>query len=265
MRVLRLARAGPPGPVHRAPTSRASKAALALPEAAPPAERAAAVAVPRAATVFSDAPLLAAAPLDEAALAAHWPGARRAVESEDGVLLSFFAAGDAHVVLPAKERACLRPHGQILRTGDRLAPDEASLTTTVWMAGVFHSMVTQGHVSINRFLSTTHSYLGLFRSHGQRVFVEGPDGWQLLDLPSAFEMDPSGCRWIYWHARGRIEVRSRASVSSHELLLEIEVVEGAPCRFLVSSHVALGGDDGRTGGSVSRGARRPGRRARCCA
>ena len=51
-------------------------------------------------------------------------------------------------------------------------PDEASLTTTVWMGGVFHSMVTQGHVSINRFLSTTHSYLGLFRSHGQRMFVE---------------------------------------------------------------------------------------------
>ncbi len=112
------------------------------------------------------------------------------------------------------------------------------------MAGVFHSMVTQGHVSINRFLSTTHSYLGLFRSHGQRVFVECADGWQLLDVPSAFEMDPSGCRWIYQHAGGRIEVRSRAAVSRHELLLEIEVVDGAPCRFLVSSHVALGGDDG---------------------
>ena len=76
------------------------------------------------------------------------------------------------MVLPAKEGASLRPHGQILRTGDRLEPEEASLTTTVWMGGVFHSMVTQGHVSINRFLSTTHSYLGLFRAHGQRIFVE---------------------------------------------------------------------------------------------
>ena len=32
--------------------------------------------------------------------------------------------------------------------------------------------VTQGHVSINRLLSTTRSYLGLQRAHGQRIFVE---------------------------------------------------------------------------------------------
>ena len=66
----------------------------------------------------------------------------------------------------------LRPHGQILRTGDGLVPDEASLTSTAWMAGVFHSLLTQGHVSINRLLSTVRSYLGLFRSHGLRIFVE---------------------------------------------------------------------------------------------
>jgi len=39
------------------------------------------------------------------------------------------------------------------------------------MKGVFHSMLTQGHVSFNRVLSTTHSYLVVFQSHGQRVFV----------------------------------------------------------------------------------------------
>jgi len=98
------------------------------------------------------------------------------------------------VVLPAKERASLRSHGQILRTGAELVPDEESLTSTVWMGGVFHSMVTQGHVSINRFLSTCHSYLGLFRSHGQRVFVEINGCWKLLAMPSAFEMSQDSCR-----------------------------------------------------------------------
>ena len=87
-------------------------------------------------------------------------------------MLSFFTGANRHVVLKAKELKVLRPHAHILRTGDRLIPDEASLTSTAWMAGVFHSMVTQGHVSINRFLSTTHSYLSLLRSHGQRLFVE---------------------------------------------------------------------------------------------
>ena len=83
-----------------------------------------------------------------------------------------------------------RPHGHMLRTGLHITPDETALTSTVWMNGVFHSMLTQGHVSFNRFLSTTHSYLGLFRSHGQRVFVEIDGAWRLLDMPSAFEMTP---------------------------------------------------------------------------
>ncbi|MCW5658999.1 MAG: hypothetical protein KIT60_14955 [Burkholderiaceae bacterium] len=242
--------------------------ALSLPEAAaPPGAHGAPAA--RAATLFSDAPLLPALDLAAAELAAHFGHDRHAVEEAGGRLLSFFGPDSAHVVLPAKERASLRPHGQILRTGDRLVPDEASLTSTVWMGGVFHSMVTQGHVSINRFLSTTHSYLGLFRSHGLRLFVErsphgrsegdqSPSGgrvrstqggqldgsWFLLGEPSAFEMTPSGARWLYRHEDGLLEVRSAAAVDRHELWLTARVLQGAPCRFLVSNHVALDGDDG---------------------
>jgi 1,2-beta-oligoglucan phosphorylase len=236
-------------PDHPAATSAADLAfvdrALALPEAAPRSEDAPeGDFIASSPTWFSAGVRLACRDLAESEITDLFGSELRHAEREEGQLHSFFAGANRHVVLAAKERAVLRPHGQILRTGDALVPDEASLTSTAWMSGVFHSMVTQGHVSINRFLSTTHSYLGLFRSHGQRIFVECAGGWQLLDVPSAFEMDPSGCRWIYEHAGGRIEVRSRASVSSHELLLEIEVVDGAPCRFLVSSHVALGGDDG---------------------
>jgi cellobiose phosphorylase len=236
-------------PDHPAATSAADLAfadrALALPEAQPASETLEeSDFVAGSPTLFSAGKLLACRDLAEGEITDLFGSQLRHVEREDGRLHAFFVGANRHVVLAAKERNVLRPHGQILRTGDGLVPDEASLTSTVWMAGVFHSMVTQGHVSINRFLSTTHGYLGFFRSHGQRVFVEGADGWELLHLPSAFEMDPSGCRWIYRHAGGRIEVRSRAGVSSHELLLELEVVEGAPCRFLVSHHVALGGDDG---------------------
>jgi cellobiose phosphorylase len=217
--------------------------ALALSDAAPPPEQAG-VASARAATLFSDASLLAVEELDAHTLAEHFGGERRAVEEAGNRLLSFFRVDGAHVVLPAKERESLRPHGQILRTGDRLVPDEVSLTTTVWMAGVFHSMLTQGHVSINRFLSTTHSYLGLFRSHGQRLFVERDGGWHLLGEPSAFEMTPSGARWLYRHADLLLEVLSWAALDRHELWLAARVLAGAPCRFLVSHHVALNGDDG---------------------
>jgi cellobiose phosphorylase len=218
--------------------------ALALPEAVPENARPVAAGARRAATLFSARPLVAASELDEGELTAHFGAERREVERDDKRVLSFFCGEHAHVVLAAKERASLRPHGQILRSGERLVPDEASLTTTVWMGGVFHSMLTQGHVSINRFLSTVRGYLGLFRSHGQRIFVEQDGGWRLLDVPSAFEMTPSGARWLYKHAGGVIEVRSWAAVERHELWLAVKVVAGSPSRFLISHHVAANGDDG---------------------
>jgi cellobiose phosphorylase len=219
--------------------------ALALPEAKPPiASSSPREAAPPAATLFSAHRRLDAQELDPAQLASLFGSEWRAVERVGDRALSFFRGTDAHVVLPAKERASLRSHGQILRTGEELTPDEASLTSTVWMGGVFHSMVTQGHVSINRLLSTTHGYLGLYRSHGQRIFVELEDGFRLLDAPSAFEMTPSSARWIYRHAGGLLEIRSWASTDRHELWLAVAVLEGPARRFLVSNHLAVNGDDG---------------------
>lgn len=215
---------------------------LALPDAA--ADGIHVTEKPATASWFATVPLLDCADPDDATLDRCFGADRRHAETADGRLLSFFTAGGSHVVLRAKEQLVLRPHGHILRTGGLLAPDEAALTTTAWMNGVFHSMVTQGHVSINRFLSTCHTYLGLFRSHGMRVFVETSDGWRLLDMSSAFEMSLSSCRWIYQHDDGMIEVVSTAPGDTHELSLAIRVVEGPATRFLISCHVALHGDDG---------------------
>ncbi|HEY2387702.1 MAG TPA: hypothetical protein VGK30_12125 [Candidatus Binatia bacterium] len=219
--------------------------ALALPEAAMPRpERARASGAAPVATLFSHRPMLESRDLDEADLTTLFGGERRHVESEDGVLLSFFTGRHRHVVLKAKEERSLRPHGQIMRTGDGLVPDETSLTSTAWMNGVFHSLVTQGHVNINRVLSTTRSYLGLARAAGLRVFVELEDGYHLLGVPSAFAMTPGSCEWIYKHAGGLLRVRTHAMTARHELTLTLEVLAGPPRRLLFSLHIALGGDDG---------------------
>ena len=129
-------------------------------------------------------------------------------------------------------------------------PMKPALTSTAWMGGIFHSMLTQGHVSINRLLSTAHSYLSLFRSHGQRVFVQVNGAWRLLDTPSAFEMSPEGCRWLYRHAAGEISVRAEAQSDPQELSLTIEVTAGPPVRCLISHHIALNGDDGSVPGAA---------------
>jgi cellobiose phosphorylase len=195
-------------------------------------------------TLFSARPILASLDLNDSDIAGAFGKDLREVERDNGGVLSFFAGANRHVVLKAKELQVLRPHGHLIRSGDHLVPDEASLTSTTWMAGVVHSLVTQGHVSINRLLSTARSYLGLLRSGGQRIFVELEDGYHLLDVPSAYEMAPNGCRWLYKHRGGAIQVCSWAPVDHHALYLSIEVLAGAPCRFLIAHHVAINGDDG---------------------
>jgi cellobiose phosphorylase len=218
--------------------------AMGLPEAVPATHLKAPAGSKPATSLFSAAPLLNAQELTEAEIEDLFGRQRREEEREGGRVLSFFTGTNRHVVLKAKESKVLRPHAQILRTGHGLIPDEVSLTSTTWMGGVFHSMVTQGHVSINRFLSANHSYLSLLRGNGQRLFVELNEGWHLLDVPSAFEMAPEWCRWIYKHPAGLIAVRSEASTGHHELTLSAEVMSGTPVRFLLSNHVAINGDDG---------------------
>jgi 1,2-beta-oligoglucan phosphorylase len=218
--------------------------ATSLPEAALPGDWKRPEGSKPAATLFSAGPLLEAQELTEAEIDDLFGKERRQEEKEDGKTLSFFTGANRHVVLRAKELKALRPHGQILRTGYALIPDEAALTSNTWMGGVFHSMVTQGHVSINRFLSTTHTYLSLLRGNGQRLFAELEGSWHLLDVPSAFEMTPDSSRWVYKHAGGLIAVRSTAATDRHELTLSVEVRSGNPVRFLLSNHVAINGDDG---------------------
>lgn len=217
---------------------------LDVPEASAPVFTDEGASIGSTGSLFSDDAKLAALALDDAEVASLFGEVSRHEERDGSDLWSFFAGNGRHVVLKAKETSVLRPHGMILRSGGVLTADESALTSTCWMNGVFHSMVTQGHVSINRFLSTCHSYLGMFRSHGQRVFASIDGGWRLLDLPSAFEMAPDRCRWIYKHAGGIIEVTSEAPAERHELALRIRVLEGPALRFLVSNHVAMNGDDG---------------------
>ena len=183
----------------------------------------------------------------ESAGAAAAAAGAEAVAAGPGRLLSFFHADAAHVVLRAKEAAVMRPHGHLLRSGEHGVPDETALTSTVWMAGVFHSMVTQGHVGINRLLSTVRGSLGQFVSMGLRVFVRDPQdgaGWQRLSVPSAFEIRPDACRWLYRHAGGLLVVSSAVQHRPHALTLQLRVLQGPPLQLLISQHVVLGGDDG---------------------
>lgn len=233
---------------HAAATSDAdldwADTALALPEARALVLTGARQAMlPR--SLFASAPWLATLELSGVEIDTLFGSQRRHPEFDgSGRLLSFFHADAAHVVLRAKEAAAMRPHGHLLRSGEHGVPDETALTSTVWMAGVFHSMVTQGHVAINRLLSTVRGALGQFVSMGLRMFVDDGSGWQLLGVPSAFEMRPDACRWLYRHAGGLLVVSSGVRHAPHALTFQVRVLQGPPLKLLISQHVVLGGDDG---------------------
>jgi CRISPR-associated protein Csx3 len=244
-------------PDHPAATSAGDASvvdeALAQPEAERPAHRDTVDGVAdggqvAASSLFSSSPALACTPLDDDQLIRLAGGGCRHAEWDGDTLLSFFTDDGSHVVTSTKQAAVLRPHGHVMRTGTALVPDEGSLTTTAWMAGTFHSQVTQGHVSLNRMVSTRRSYLSLRAAHGLRVFVGSPEaatGWALFDEPSAWAVGLGSCRWWYSHEGGLIEVTSAAPPQSHELGLGIRVLRGPPVRLLICAHVALGGDDGQ--------------------
>ena len=228
---------------------------LALPEArwAPP-EGAACDAAPSP-SLLVRAPALACHALGEAALADHAPGPWRHEERDaSGHLQSFFCGTATHAVLAAKDHAVLRPHGHLLRSGRHATPDERATASTVWMAGVFHSSLTQGHASANRLLSTQRGHLGLAHGHGLRAFVDWGGGWRRLDEPSAWLVAPERAEWVYRTkdagaaaAPGGVRelvVTSAAGADPALMRFGWRVTHGEPPRVLLVHHVALDGDDG---------------------
>ena len=250
--VLALPEATPP-PV---PPSVPPPVPPSAPPSAPPATGALSHPTPAAAAnLFSHAPLWPSETPDRARLQAWFGQGWRHEETDaQGQVMSFFHAADAHVVSRAHEQRVLRPHGHLLRSGGHWTPDEQAVASTVWMAGVFHSSLTQGHASANRCLSTQRGYLGLFRALGQRVFVDAGQGWRLLDQPSAMQMTPSQVRWVYQAGASRIEVSAHAAADAPAVGFRLRVLDGPALQVLVSHHVAFNAanahDDGLGQGPV---------------
>lgn len=166
--------------------------------------------------------------------------------AEDGTLLAAFTSDGRHLVTTAKQREVLRPHGHLMRTGNALVPDERTVTTTTWMAGTFHSHVSQGHVGFGSMLSLRRTYLGLQQGHGLRIFISGNGhDWQLLGTPSLWVIGLDHCRWLYRYPDGLIEVVSSAPSDDHRIGVQLRVLEGPPCRLLAASEWVFAGAEGQ--------------------
>jgi CRISPR-associated protein Csx3 len=180
-----------------------------------------------------------------------FPGSRRHEErSGDGHLLSFFHGESTHVVSRRKEADIWRPHGHILRGGKSVGPDGNHFGLTCYASGVFAAQAYLGNPSLDRLLPVVRDQLGLLRSNGQRVFVRIAGRWVQLGVPSAFAMTPREARWFYRLGRQVIELTVHCSDTLAASFLEVKVIEGEPCVFLVTHRICLGATEETVPASV---------------
>lgn len=192
-------------------------------------------------SLLQDAPSAVADSLDKTTIEARYPR-RTHIERAGGQILSFFTPGkiySRHIVLRDKERLILRRHGALLRSGEEMLPNEATLCVTCWMHGVFGAQLTVGNTSFHQLFSVSRDPYNITRGSGLRMLMDTGDGWRLLTVPSVFEIGLNDCRWIY--KVGDRTIIISAIVSGDEPVVQWRVtVEGERCRFLVFGHLTLG-------------------------
>src|SRR5262249_11460223 len=77
------------------------------------------------------------------------------------------------------------------------------------------------------------------RGSGLRILADLGDGWELLTVPSAFEIGLADCRWIY--QLGTRTIMVLVVVLGEDLVVQWRLaVDGSPCCFLVFGHLVLG-------------------------
>lgn len=206
--------------------------------------------VPKTSSVFNTSPVFAAQDLTDQELERYFGSERRHEERQGQTLLSFFYGPEYHVVLKAKERFAERPHGHILRSGQDLLPSEDILSVTSWIYGVFNSHITIGNTNFNKILTVSRNPLNVLKSSGQRIFVKTTQGFELLGMPSAFEMGLNGARWIYKGQDAAIIVRTWTSLENPACFMEISVEGTGKLEFLISNNIVLGDKEFDAGGQV---------------
>jgi cellobiose phosphorylase len=186
------------------------------------------------------APLEAGRPVPERVLQDWFGAAWRQVERTDGRLQSFFHGAAEHVVLAAKELACERPHGAILRSGQSLYPEAETLSATCYAYGVFAAQVTVGNTSFHKLLSVARHPLNTIRTSGLRIFLRAGGEWRMLGVPTAFATAPGACRWFYQLEDGLVVVQVAAGAERPVLRIDLEVRDGPAREFLLAHDLVLG-------------------------
>ena len=166
---------------------------------------------------------------------------RHLEETMDHSLLSFFTKDHGHVVTKTKELLSQRPHGTIIMTPPDSDKIESSLiATTQYMYGVFNSHVVLGNTDLHKFISTPRGFLNILKNGGQRIYIKISEFYQLLALPSLFEMGMNYSRWYYRLPGDNLIVTVYTTTESPRILMNVQSTEGKKYDFIVTSQISMG-------------------------
>lgn len=154
-------------------------------------------------------------------------------------LLAFFTDTYEHVVLKSKELLVERPHGHILMSGDNARQNPEVISTTSYMYGIFNSQVVVGNTNFNKMMSNARSALNVYKTSGQRIYVEMDGQYHLLTMPSLFEIGFNYVRWYYKTASETLVITNHTTMDSPEIKLHVTSVSGKAYRFLVSNQITM--------------------------
>lgn len=191
-------------------------------------------------SVFNNVTFFPAIPLSGSEIDALFGKTKRHVETDKGKLVSFFT-GRSHAVTKEKDLALARTHGNIIRAGREIFPETDVLSSVHFIYGLFNAHLTVGNTSFDQLLSHPRSLLNILKASGQRIFVRSGRCWEMLGLPSAYEMGLTFGRWIYKGKDRLIEVKTWTDPERPVAYLEINVLKGKKTAFLITHEITLGG------------------------
>ncbi|AMO55071.1 cellobiose phosphorylase [Endozoicomonas montiporae] len=169
---------------------------------------------------------------------------RRFAEEKDGKLLSFFHTDSRYVTLQEKELHLERSTGHMVSSGNCHDFRNSVMSSTHGMYGVFNSHVVLGNTSFNKMMGVDRTFLNLFKSSGQRIWVRDNGEYRILTMPSAFETGTNFSRWVYKHNGGFIIVRSFSATESTTIQMEVETKGLEPLEILISNQLTMGNNEG---------------------
>jgi cellobiose phosphorylase len=199
----------------------------------------------KARSLFQCSPLFVAAEFTKDEIKSHFAGSLRHEEFVQGSRHSFFVGDDSrHVVLKSKEIALDRQHGHIMRAGQGLMPDAEVMSCTFYAAGIFASQMAVGNTVFGKFIAGVRDPLNIIQSSGLRIFIRRhPEkAWELLAVPSAFEMAPSFCRWYYKFDSDLLTVTCNALAGDPTITYDVRTRETA-AELLICGEISAGGHE----------------------